>query len=209
MKISISQIKTAHASIAKRAGQYILWIKEDFESDSLPLGNMFENWLITGKDNDELLKWVVDLDKFNENYQNLKHNTKGLEVPVWEYQKKIEGELFGLPYVWYIDIFNDDCIYEIKTVSKVISVEWDYPNMRSWLSYMDEYKLQMRAYMKTTWVKKAKIIAIGKFLYKDERSDHKIIDIDWSDELDQEMTRKFTPTVDKMKDLYNRFGMVI
>jgi len=59
------------------------------------------------------------------------------------------------------------------------------------MTYLDEYKLQMRAYMKATGVKKSKILAVGKFLYKDERHDNRIVNIDRSDELDQEMTAKF------------------
>ena len=40
------------------------------------------------------------------------------------------------------------------------------------MSSYDEYKLQLRAYMKLTWKTKAKIIEVAKHKYKDERNEH-------------------------------------
>lgn len=185
---------------------YILWIKDEFESDSLPLGNMFENRLINKKDDyDQFMQNVNDKEKVIATYDILKSNAEWLEIPEWYYQYKIEWELFWLPYVWYADIFTTECIYDIKTIYRTGDADSNNVNMRSWMTTMEEYKLQMRAYMKATNVKKAKILAIGKFDYKDGRKDNKIIDIDWSDELDNEMTQKFWPLVEKMKKLYRQF----
>ena len=55
MQLSVSKIKTYNASKAKFAGKYILWIKEEFESDALILGKMFEHWLFTWEDTWEFL----------------------------------------------------------------------------------------------------------------------------------------------------------
>lgn len=206
MKISISQIKTANASLAKRAWQYILGVKDERESDSLPLGNLFENYLINKVDAyDEYLQNVIDREKVIATYDALKHNAVWLEIPEWYYQYKIEGTLFDLPYIWYADIYREDCIYDIKTIGKTGDIDATHNNMWSNMTYLDEYKLQMRAYMKATGVKKTKILAVWKFLYKDERHDNRIVDIDWSDELDQEMTAKFWPLVEKMKSLYKQY----
>lgn len=205
MKISVSQIKTATASLAKRAGMYILQVKDEFENDSLALGNLFEKYLIEKVEDWEIIKDVSDKEKVVTQYDALKHNATGLEIPEWYYQYKIEWELFWCDFLWYADIFRNDCIYDIKTIGKTGDTENTYPNMRSWLTYMEEYELQMRAYMKVTGIKKSQILAIGKFLYKDGRHDHKVIDIDRSDELDERMTKKFWVVVEKMKDLFAKY----
>lgn len=203
MRISISQIKTATASLSKWAGSYILWIKDDFSPDALALGNMFEHKLITGKDDyEQFMQNVQEKEKVLADYDALIYNAKGLELPKWDYQMRIDGELFGVPFLWFADIADDECIYDIKTISKTSAISWTYPNMRSGMTYMEEYELQMRAYMKVTGYKKSQIIAVGKFLYKDEKHDHVKIDIEWSDDLDKRMTERFHPIVKKMQDLY-------
>lgn len=205
MYISISQIKTANASLAKRAWEKILWITQQRESDSLDLGNMFEHYLINKEDAyDRFLQNITDKEKFIATYDALKHNAIGLEVPEWDYQYKVESELFWCPFIGYIDIRQKECLYDIKTIYRTWDIDGKNVNHWSWLTYLEEYELQMRAYMKTTWIKKSKILAVWKFLYADKRNDNRVLDIDRSDELDARMTAKIWPLVEQMQTLYSK-----
>lgn len=208
MFYSISQIKTFCASKSKRAGQYILGIKDDYEeNDALVLGRIFEKWLMTWEDRIEEIIGedpVVDMEKLMEDYDTLKHNAQWLEFDKWASNYKVEWDLLWQRFVGYIDNLTEDCVYDIKT-SRYLSKEDWWKNMWSWMSSYDEYKLQLRAYMKLTWKTKAKIIEVAKHKYKDERNEHQVIEFELTPKLDEEMTKKYQPIVDEMSKMRNTF----
>ena len=200
MKLSVSQLKTYNASPAKWAGLYILGIEENFANDAFALGQLAESYLITWQDNYQLLDWqtILDKEKLIEEYDNIKHNAQWLEIPKGINQHKVEWLLFNQLFVWYIDIFADDCIYDIKTTRYLTDPTKDGVNMRSNLSSYDEYALQLWVYMKLTGIKKSKILEVAKHKYKDERTANQVLEFELTDEFDKKMTDKRQPIVEQM-----------
>lgn len=209
LTISVSSIKTFCSSKAKRAGKYLLGIKDDTDyGDSLSIWKLFEYWLMTGNDGFHILEWenVKDMESLMETYDTLKHNAKWLEFKRWESNYEVAGELFWMKYIWYIDNFNEDCIDDIKTAQFLTKKDSKQINHWSWMSYYDEYALQLRLYMKMTWVKKSRILEVSKHKYKEEdRHEHQIIEFELTDEFDKEMTSKYEPIIKEMKEMYEKF----
>lgn len=207
--LSASSIKTYVWGVSKWAWTYILWIRDSYDNkDALSIGKMFEEWLITGKDNRDIIKDIEidNTEKFNEQYESLKHNARGLEFERWKTQVEVRGELFWFPYVWYVDNLTDEWIDDIKT-AQYLSAKDGTKNMWSGMSYYEEYELQLWTYMKVLWRKKARILEVGKFAYKDKRSANQIIEFLWTDEWDKAMENKYKPIIDAMYALYNRFDI--
>ena len=207
MIYSVSQIKTFCWSKAKWAWKYILWIEDDFEkNDSLILWKMFEYWLMNWKDNVEEIIWdqeVVDMEKLIEDYDTLKHNAQWLEFEKWSSNYKVEWDLLWQKFVWYIDNLTESYIDDIKTARYLSKEDWSI-NMWSWMSTNDEYKLQLRVYMKLLGRNKSRIIEIAKHKYKDERNEHQIIEFELTPEFDKEMTEKYQPVINEMSNLYKK-----
>jgi len=72
------------------------------------------------------------------------------------------------------------------------------------MSTNDEYKLQLRVYMKLLGRNKSRIIEIAKHKYKDERNEHQIIEFELTPEFDKEMTEKYQPVINEMSNLYKK-----
>lgn len=206
MILSVSQLKTYNASKAKRAGQYILWIQDFIENDALWLWQLAEYRLMTGEDDYSILDKanIQDMEKTIQEYDTIKHNAKWLEIPKWATQVKVEWDLLGQRFVWYIDLVTEDTIIDIKTSRYLTKVDDKSKNMWSGLSSYDEYRLQLRVYMKLTGKQKSQIIEVAKHRYKDDNPRHQILQVDMSEELDQEMTVKRQPIVDEMMELYRQ-----
>jgi len=208
-RISCSQLKKFNASKAERAGKYIMWIKEQFQNDAFPLWLLFENWLMTGKDEyDKFLdgQEIVDKAKLLQDYDTLKHNSKGLKFEVWEPQYEIKGELFWVPILWYVDNLTDEWIDDIKTTRYLNKKDSKQINSRSGMTYYEEYETQLWIYMKLMWRKKGRILEIAKHKYKDKRHANQIIEFHWSKAWDKKMTEKRQPIVEemwKMRDEYS------
>jgi len=206
MRLSPSQIKTFCASKAKRAGQYILWIKDEFQNDAFDLWQCFEYYLLNQKDwLDFILEWktLLDFDKFIWDYDTLKINSEWLNFEKWQSQVKVEWELFGSEFMGYVDNLTEDWIDDIKTCRYLTKQDNASENMRSGMPTMDEYKLQLWIYCKLLWRTKARIIEICKHPYKDKRQWRQIIEFDFSN--DKDMVEKYEPIIKEMQFLYNKY----
>ena len=205
LRISPSAIKTFVASKAKWCWQYILWIKDEFENDSLLIWKLFENYLFTGNDDWSILEWqkIQDNEKLVEAYDNLKYNADWDLFLDWDKQVEVKWDLFGIPYVWYIDRLTD-FIEDIKTSQYLTKDDW-VKNMRSGMSYWDEYRLQLYLYSKATWNRNTRIREYSKFKYKDWCKSKQIIEFIWTDEMYKEMEDKLRPIVEEMKELWGKF----
>ena len=207
MRISASQIKMFCWSKAKRAGQNILWIKDNYSNDSYIVWKLLENYLITWKDNIEEVigDSVVDnLEKILQDYENAKYNTQWLVFEKWVTQYKVEWQLLWQQVLWYVDNITDNWIDEIKTSHYVSNPEKDSKNSWSNMTPMEEYRLQVWIYMKLLWRTKAKVIEIPKHRYKDWPR-FSIFEFILTPEKDKEMEEKYQPIVNEMSELYNKF----
>lgn len=207
LTISVSSIKTYCSSKAKRAGKYLLWIKDDTDfGDSLSIGKLFENWLMTGEDKRELIDNPKNMESLVDAYETLKHNSVWMEFVKGEWNKEVRWMLFWFPIVWYIDNYNEDCIDDIKTVTYLSKKDSNQINHWSGMTYYQEYELQMFVYMMLTWIKKWRILEVAKFRYKDaNRHEHQIIEFNMTDDWVNYMTKKFQPIASEMFTLYNKF----
>lgn len=208
MQISASQIKMFCWSKAKWAGQYILWIKDEMKSDALRVWKAVEDYLLNPFHSlDEMLKWVEldDKEKAIQTYEDCKFNAGWLQLPIWEVQKEIKWEICGVDYIGYIDNYKDWIIYELKTAQYLTDKDKEWAkNMWSGMSTIEEYKLQLRMYMrvlKCNW----RIVEIAKHRYKDWLDRSQFIDFEWSEDFDKEMLAKYTPIINEMKELYEKF----
>lgn len=206
--LSPSSIKTFVGSQAKWAWTYILGVRDSYDNkDALQLGKMFEEYLCTWKDNWAICDGIEieDKEKFIESYDNLKRNAIWLEFEKWKRNVEVKWELFGYPIVWYIDNLLDDCIDDFKT-TQYLSDDKPTKNFWSGMSYREEYELQLRIYMKITWIKKSRILEVWKFKYKDNRHANQIIEFEMTEEFDKKMTEKYEPIVKEMFDMYTRLS---
>lgn len=206
MNCSQSQIKTFCGSKAKWAGQYILWIKDEYANDSLLIWSMLEHYLMTGEDNYEILtdKPVYDMEKLMETYDDLKYNAEWLSMPRGDTQVKVEGEINGVKFVWYLDNLHDWICWDVKTAHYLSKEDQSGVNQWSNMTYFQEYELQLWIYMKLGGFKVGRIAEVGKFRYKDQRVCNQIIEYVWSDEWDKKMCDKFFPIINEMKELYEK-----
>lgn len=208
MQISASQIKMFCWSKAKWAGQYLLWIQDVIKNDSLRVWKAVEDYLLNPfHDVEQLLKWVELEDKVKaiQTYEDCKFNATWLEIPIGEVQKEIKWEINGVEYIWYIDNYKDWIIYELKTAQYLTDrfKEWT-KNMWSWMSTIEEYKLQLWMYMRVLKCK-WRIVEIAKHRYKDWLGRCQFIDFDYTEEFEKEMLEKYTPIINEMKELYDKF----
>lgn len=206
MRLSASQIKTYSASKAKRAGQYILWVKDEFQNDSFNVGNLFELRLTKWVEDFQILEWVQDLEKAIQDFDNLKHNAEWLEFKSWDIQVFLQWEINGVEFVWYADNIIDGVIEDIKTCKYPTNIESGAINMWSGMTTYQEYELQIRIYMVLTWLKKWRIIEVAKHKYKDEKPRNQIIEFKWSDKWNKQMEDKFFPIIDEMMTLYAQYN---
>lgn len=207
--VSASQIKTANASIAKRAWETLLWLYQDFQSDAFILWHAYEAYLCEWIDDlDIFCKWkeVYDYDSLKKDYEALLHNWLWIKLPSWELQKKINWQLLGYNFIGYADLYTDNCIYDIKTNRYLTEQNKWYPNSRSWMTSYQEYELQLWCYMKVSWVVNSSIIEVSKHRYKDWRNANKRFDFSMSQEFDVRMTNKFLPLIEKMKSLHDKYS---
>lgn len=207
LRLSVSCIKTYCWSKSKFAGSYILGIKDTFENDSLALGKMFEEWLVTGKDNWDLVKDkdVINSEKFIKQYDALKFNARGIPFIPWATQVEVKGDLFWHEFIWYIDNLTDDRIEDIKSIYNLSKPE-DSKNDRSGMNYQEEYALQLWLYMKITGRPKARILEVSKFPYKNKIA-NQVLEFYNTPEFDAKMTEKYKPVIDEMYALYNSFDI--
>ena len=210
LTLSVSSIKTFCSSKAKRAWKYCLWIKEDTDfGDSLSIGKLFEHWLMTGEDKYELCTDVKSMEDIVEVYDTLKWNSQGLEFKKWERNKEVRWELFGVPFVWYIDNFTEEYIDDIKTSQYLSKKDSNMVNHRSGMTYYQEYELQLRIYHMLTWIKNCRILEVSKHKYvtaKDkDRHEHQVIEFHFDEENDKEMAAKYEPIVKEMMEMYKKF----
>lgn len=208
MLLSVSQLKTFNASKATWWWKYLLGIDEPIQNDALWLWQLAEHYLITGQDDYNILDKanIQDMEKTIQDYDTIKHNAKWLEIPKGLTNVRVEWDLLGQRFLWYIDLLTEDTIIDIKTSKYLSKQESDNKNMWSWLSSYDEYRLQLWVYMKLTGKQKGKIIEVAKHKYKDDKPRNQIIDINMTEELDQEMTNKRQPVVDEMIRLWAAFN---
>ena len=207
LRLSASSIKTFIWSKAKWAWQYLLWIKDEYENDSLLIGKLFENYLFTGQDDWSILEWnkVSNMEDLVSDYDNLKYNADWDLFLDWDKQVEVQWELFWVPFIGYIDRLTD-FIEDIKT--SYLSTKDDHKkNMRSGMSYRDEYKLQLWTYFRATWNRNTRIREYWKFKYKDGRKSKQVIEFIFTDELDKEMEKKYLPVIEEMKELWNKFNI--
>lgn len=211
--ISTSSIKTYIGSKSKRAGSYILWVKDPSDNqDALQLWKMFEEWLFTGKDNRSIIEWIeiYDKEKFAQDYDTLKRNAEWIVMNKGKQQVEVKWELFGVPCRWFIDNLTEDNVIEDIKTSQYLSKEWWAKNFWSGMDYREEYALQLRIYHMLTWFNKAKIIEVSKHKYvtkKDvDRHENQIIEFNFDDEYDKRMIEKYEPVVKEMKELWEKYN---
>lgn len=209
INLSVSQLKSFNASKAQWAGKYILWLKDEYKDDALILGQLAEIYLFTGKDDFKLLegKNLNNKDKLLEEYENIKHNAIWLEFTKWDVQRKVKGNLLGMPFIGYIDNHNPNLIDDIKTVKYLTNIEdvKENRNFWSWLSTYEEYELQMWVYMKLSNIKKARVIEVSKHRYKDGKNAHQFIHFELTEEMDKRMLEKWAPIVAEIQYLYDYY----
>lgn len=205
LRLSVSCIKTYCWSKSKFAWSYILWVKDTFENDSLALGKMFEEWLVTGKDNWDLVqdKEVVNSEKFIKQYDALKFNARGIPFKKWDTQVEVKGELFWHEFIWYIDNLTEERVEDIKTICYLSKPE-DSKNDRSGMNYQEEYELQIFLYLYMTWRTKWRILEVSKFPYKNKIV-NQVIEFHMTDEWKDKMLKKLEPIITDMYALYDSF----
>ena len=178
------------------------------KSDALRVWKAVEDYLLNPFHSlDEMLKWVEldDKEKAIQTYEDCKFNAGWLQLPIWEVQKEIKWEICWVDYIGYIDNYKDWIIYELKTAQYLTDKDKEWAkNMWSGMSTIEEYKLQLWMYMrvlKCNW----RIVEIAKHRYKDWLDRNQFIDFEWSEDFDKEMLAKYTPIINEMKELYEKF----
>lgn len=206
MIISASQIKCFLNSKAKWAGKYVLGIKEDFNSESMVVGKAIENYVLTGEEINlnNYDTFGLDVDKIMKDYEETKHNTQWIVIPKWEQQKEVHWIVNWVEYIWYIDSYSEWVIYELKTASLLTQKDWK-ASIFSGIPTYEEYRLQCWLYMRALWAD-AKLVEIGKHLYKDGRISNQIFEFKWSKEFDDEMLGLYGPVIDEMKEMFDKYS---
>lgn len=166
---------------------------------------------MNGKDDMSILheyKNIEDMEKLLELYEVAKYNATGLEMELWTPQMKVEWELLWCSFVWYLDNLVDWVIRDIKTCQYPTNKETTAKNFWSWMSYIEEYELQLWIYMKLTWLTKSRIAEVSKHQYEDGRNANQIIEIDMTEEFDKRMTEKYEPIIKEMVSLKNKYSYI-
>ena len=205
MKLSISQIKKFAKSPSQWAGQYILWIKDEFKSDAMDiwtaLHKYIQTWNIDTAYN--CLVNVDDKEKAVEQLDILIDNAAEFDIPKWEHELQCNGKLFWFDCMGYIDILTEDEVIDIKTVS-TLSKPDDKPGMWQKYNNYEEYKLQAYFYMIATWKKKARILELMKKKFKTKSVHWQWIEFNLED-IEKEVTEKWKPYVEEMYSIYNLY----
>ena len=207
MKLSISQIKKFAKSPSQWAGQYILWIKDEFSSDAMDVGTALHKFIETWNVNTayNCLVNVDDKEKAVEQLDILIDNVAEFEIPKWEHELKCHGKLFWFDCMGYIDILTEDEVIDIKTVSSLSKPD-DKPGMWQRFNNYEEYKLQCYFYMVATWRKKARILELMKKKFKTDSVPWQWIVFSLEDEdIEKEVTEKWKPYVEEMYSIYNLY----
>ena len=205
MKISVSQIKKFAKSPSQWAGQYILWIKDEFSSDAMDIGTALHSYIETwskGEAYNKLLS-VDNKEKAVEQLDILIKNLEEFEIPQGERELKCNGKLFWFDCVGYIDLLTDDEAIDFKTVSSLSKPD-DNPWMWQRFNNYEEYKLQAYFYMIATWRKKARILELMKKEFKTKKVPWQWIEFNLED-IEKEVTEKWKPYVEDMYNIYNLY----
>lgn len=212
IKLSASQLKTFCSSRAKRVGRYCLWIKDDqYSEDNLVLWSLFEHYYFNKEDNYKILDWrdIEDMEKLIESYDSLKHNAIWLEIPIWDTQVKVEWIINNVPFIWFIDNLHDWIPRDLKTSYYLNKQDSKKKNDRSWMTYREEYELQLRLYMSLLWSPIGKVAEVAKYKYKDhEKHEHQIITFEMTDEWKKKMEDKYYPIINEMVELHNKYSQI-
>ena len=206
MIISASQIKCFLNSKAKWAGKYVLGIKDEFNSEALVTGKALEEFLLNGTELNinNYDTFGLNVDKIIADFEAAKHNTIWIEIPKWEQQKEVHGMVNWVEYVGYIDSYSNGVIYEIKTANLLTQKDWK-ASIFSGIPTYEEYRLQCWLYMRALWAD-AKLVEIGKHVYKDGRVSNQIFEFKWSKEFDDEMLGLYWPVIDEMKEMFDKYS---
>lgn len=214
IKLSASQIKMFCASKAKWFGKYVAWIEDEYTGDALTVWVLIEDYLLNPFHDFEKIvkeKWCEDIEKVKADYDVAVRNAEAVknEIQIWEVQKYVEWELNGVKILGYIDDYKDWIIYELKTAQYLTdpNKEWA-ANFWSWMSTIDEYRLQCWIYMRLLWVDTAKIVEVSKYGYKDKRHASQIIEIKNTPEFNKSMEDKFFPIIKEMSDYYKKYNWI-
>lgn len=170
------------------------------ENDSFLIGQIFEEYLMTWKENLETIvgdQKVGDMSKIFTDLETLKHNAEGLEFERGLRNVKVEWTIFGYPFEWYLDNLTDT-IDDIKTCHYLTDTASNSKNMWSWMTTYEEYELQLWIYMKLKGITKARILEVSKFAYKDKRHAHQIIEFEMTEEFDKKMSDRYEKIVKEM-----------
>lgn len=190
MRLSVSQLKKFHWSPAQRAGEYILWIKDDQTKDHFVVGNAIHKYLETLDDN-IAMKIIRDSDLSlkakttayeqyaigKENFFNIPdsvfnetfNTTKKRFLKKWENELKVPWEYEGVSFVWYIDKKIRNCVIDYKCITKFTNMNTN--SIFTWLTKYQEYAIQMYFYMLATKSKKWYILEILKVKQKTKAPD--------------------------------------
>lgn len=206
MIISASQIKCFLNSKAKWAGKYVLGIKDEFNSEALVVGKALEEYLLNGAELNinNYDTFGLNVDKITADFEAAKHNTLWIEIPKWEQQKEVRGIINWVEYVGYVDNYANGVIYELKTANLLTQQDWK-ASIFSWIPTYEEYRLQCWLYMRALWAD-AKLVEIGKHVYKDGRVSNQTFEFKWSKEFDDEMTGLYAPVIDEMKEMFDKYS---
>lgn len=212
MRLSVSQVKTFCSSKSKRAGKYILWVRDDwFWEDSMACWKLLEHYLMTWQDNYQLIEWmkIEDMEWVITKYDATKHNAQWLEFVRGQSNVEVNGMIGDYQFVGYIDNLTD-MIDDIKTSYYLTKKEGWQKNHRSGMTTYEEYELQLRVYMKIANIKKSRIIEIATFKYKDEeRHEHQILNFELTDEFDKRMSDKYFPIFAEMKEMKDKYSHIL
>ena len=202
--LSVSQIKKANADMGSWFADKFLWLWNAIEEETnFAVGDLVENYLITGEDNFDIIKDrnIADMDRLKEIYESAKHNAEWLEFEKWEQQVKVSGKLFDIEFVWYVDNLTDEYVDDIKTCWTLTKNDATFPNSWSGMTTYREYEVQLWVYMKLLGRKKGRIIEVAKHSYKDkDRHEHQMLEFNMTDKWDKEMKSFVGTIIDKMKD---------
>ncbi len=205
MKISVSQIKKFAKSPSQWAGQYILWIKDEFTSDAMDIWNALHKFIQTWNI-DTAYNFLVNVDdkeKAVEQLDILIENLAEFEIPKWEHELQCFGKLFWFDCMGFIDLLTEEEVIDIKTVSSLSKPD-DKPGMRQAFNNYEEYKLQAYFYMIATWKKKARILELMKKKFKTKSVPWQWIEFDLQD-IEQQVIETWKPYVEEMYNIYNLY----
>lgn len=208
IRLSVSQIKKYMKSPSQRAGEYILWIKDEFKNDALHIGSAFHKYCETGNYEEavKIIELCEDQSTALDQFYTLTHNFDKFDLTKWEAEIKMECELWWVPFVWYIDDLTD-YVTDYKSVSS-LSKKDDKPAMRQAQSNYDEYMLQAYIYMKGTGKPKARFVEVMKKNLKTRPDEYwQIIEFEMSQELEDYMNEKYQPIIKEMIELYNKHNV--